>query len=197
MRRLAWVICASLVPLAGAAQERDVKTIMESRSTGAPDWQIVNDGVMGGLSRSEMGLTGEGTALFRGFVSLDNNGGFASTRTPVATDLGSYDGVVLRVRGDGRSYQFRFRTNDMFDGVAYRADFETEAGEWVEVVLPFEAFRPNFRGYVPRGAGPLDPARIRQMGFLIGDKREGPFRLEVAWVKAYRQTDRLQRLPSL
>ena len=31
---------------------------------------------------------------------------------------------------------------------------------------------------------PLDPAQIRQMGFLIADEKEGPFRLEIAWVKA-------------
>jgi monofunctional biosynthetic peptidoglycan transglycosylase len=72
-----------------------------------------------------------------------------------------------------------------FDGVSYAAEFETTTGEWTEVELPFERFQPTFRGRVPRGAGPLDPARIRQMGILIGDMKEGSFRLEMAWIKAY------------
>jgi monofunctional biosynthetic peptidoglycan transglycosylase len=76
-----------------------------------------------------------------------------------------------------------------FDGVAYQAEFTTESGEWTEVDLPFEAFQPSFRGFVPRRVPGLDPPRIRQMGILIGDKIEGPFSLELEWVKAYRRAE--------
>jgi hypothetical protein len=163
-----------------------VTTIVDFKEPYAAAWTIVNDGVMGGRSSSEMEVTPEGNGVFRGFVSLENNGGFASTRMALAgLDLSEYEGVMIRVRGDGRRYQFRFRTSGSFDGVAYRADFDTVPQEWVEVRLPFADFQASFRGRVPRGAGPLDPSRIRQMGFLIGDKREGPFRLEIAWVGAY------------
>ena len=150
-------------------------------------WSIVNDGVMGGRSTSKISLTDERTALFTGFVSLENNGGFASTRAAFQSlDLSAYEGVTLRVKGDGRRYQLRFRQNGAFDGVAYGVEFKTTPGEWTEVDLPFETFQATFRGYVPRGSGPLDPARIRQMGILIGDEKEGPFALEMDWVKAYR-----------
>jgi len=153
-------------------------------------WVIVNDGVMGGQSSSDLNLTGNGTALFSGFVSLENNGGFASTRAAFRSmDLSDFEGVVLRVRGDGRTYQFRLGTDDTFDGVAYRAEFPTMPGEWKDISLPFSAFQASFRGRVSRGVGPLDPARIRRMGFLIGDKKEGPFQLEIAWVKAYRTSE--------
>ena len=43
-------------------------------------WTIVNDGVMGGLSSSEIIETEEKTLIFSGLVSLENNGGFASVR---------------------------------------------------------------------------------------------------------------------
>jgi monofunctional biosynthetic peptidoglycan transglycosylase len=148
-------------------------------------WSIVNDGVMGGRSSSDIELTDQGTGLFSGFVSLENNGGFASVRaTFQSLDLSAYQGVTLKVRGDGRRYQLRFRMDGSFDGVAHGTGFDTVAGEWVEIDLPFGGFQPTFRGRVPRGAGPLDPSRIRQMTFLIGDKKEGPFNLEIAWVKA-------------
>jgi monofunctional biosynthetic peptidoglycan transglycosylase len=153
-------------------------------------WSIVNDGVMGGRSTSKISLTDERTALFTGFVSLENNGGFASTRAAFQSlDLSAYEGITLRVKGDGRRYQLRFRQDGTFDGVAYGVEFETTHGEWTEFDLPFETFQATFRGYVPRGSGPLDPTRIRQMGILIGDKKEGPFALEIDWVKAYRTSN--------
>jgi len=161
-----------------------MKVLVDFSELDAVAWTIINDGVMGGRSTSDLMLTGEGTGLFSGYVSLDNNGGFASTRSTVQSlDLSGYEGVRIRVRGDGRRYQLRFRLDGSFDGLAYQAEFRTIPGEWMEIDLPFEAFQPSFRGRVPRGAGPFDPTRIRQMGFLIGDNREGPFRLEIAWVK--------------
>jgi len=153
-------------------------------------WSIVNDGVMGGRSTSKISLTDERTALFMGFVSLENNGGFASTRAAFQSlDLSAYEGVTLRVKGDGRRYQLRFRQDGGVDGVAYGVEFKTTPGEWTEIDLPFETFQATFRGYVPRGSGPLDPARIRQMGILIGDEKEGPFALEIDWVRAYRTSN--------
>ena len=153
-------------------------------------WAIVNDGVMGGRSISRIAVTEENTAVFSGVLSLANNGGFASTRAGLrAGALSDFDGVVLRVKGDGRTYQLRFRMDGGFDGVAYQAEFATEGGQWTEVTLPFQAFRPTFRGYIPRRVTRLDPPRIRQMGILIGDKIEGPFSLEVDSVKAYRRAE--------
>ena len=29
---------------------------------------------------------------------------------------------------------------------------------------------------------PMDPARVRELGLLLGDKREGPFQLDVDWI---------------
>ena len=74
----------------------------------AARWVRVNDGVMGGLSQSEMRFTIEGTALFEGTLSLENNGGFASVRTiPDDFALGGYTGLAVRVKGDGRRYMLR------------------------------------------------------------------------------------------
>jgi monofunctional biosynthetic peptidoglycan transglycosylase len=152
----------------------------------ADRWVIVNDGVMGGRSRSTMKVTAEGTGVFQGNVSLENYGGFASTRTkPADHGLAGYATLKLRVKGDGRTYQLRSRTDDNFDGVSYRFEFGTKKGEWVVREAPIRDFKPTFRGRVLPDRPPLDPSRIRQLGFLIADKKAGPFRLEVDWVKAY------------
>jgi hypothetical protein len=175
----------TLVATPASAQPDSLILVDFSRSA-ADAWFVVNDGVMGGMSSSDMVVTANGTGLFAGRLSLENNGGFASVRTAVRSDLSAFRGLALRVRGDGRTFQVRLRTEDRFDGIAYRADFDTEPGEWMTVVLPFDRFVPSFRGYVPRNAPPLDTGAIRQLGLLLGDNREGTFRLEISRIIAVR-----------
>ena len=40
------------------------------------DWQIVDDVVMGGVSKSNITINKGGNGVFSGHVSLDNNGDF-------------------------------------------------------------------------------------------------------------------------
>jgi hypothetical protein len=83
------------------------KTLFDFQSTtGSAAWQIVNDDVMGGGSTSRFEVT-NGVAVFRGEVSLENNGGFASVRSsPARHGLAGCDSFVIRLRGDGRRYKF-------------------------------------------------------------------------------------------
>ena len=140
-------------------------------------WQTVNDGVMGGMSSSRM-VEADGVPSFEGELSLENNGGFASVRRLVDMDLSQVTGVRLEVRGDQRTYQFRLRQNDRFDGVAWRAEFTT-TGDWQTVELSFDQFVPVFRGRRVPDAGPVVPASIKQVGFLLADKTPGPFKLQI------------------
>jgi len=147
-------------------------------------WQIVNDDVMGGASVSNFRVT-NGVAVFRGEVSLENNGGFASVRSlPARHDLAACDAFHIRVRGDGHRYKFSARTDRSFDSAIYQAVFTTKKGEWEEHRLPLKDFVPTFRGRVLSGEPPLDPAKVTSVGFLISDKQAGPFQLEIAWIKA-------------
>lgn len=140
-------------------------------------WRAINDGVMGGVSSGRMAQSQDGLR-FEGRLSLENNGGFASVRRLIDSDLSSATGVRLHLRGDGRTYQFRLRQDDRFDGIAWRAEFST-SGEWQTVELPFHEFVPVFRGRRVPDAGPVVPADIRQIGFLVADKTAGPFALDI------------------
>ena len=147
-------------------------------------WPSINDGVMGGVSSGEMVRSSSGFASFRGTVSFDNNGGFASVRSrPEAHDLSGFDALLLRVRGDGKRYGFRLRTATSLDGVSYQASISPPEGEWVELVLPLEDFEPVYRGRVVPDHPPLDRSRIRTFGLLIS-RQEGPFQLDVARISA-------------
>lgn len=151
-----------------------------------PEWLIINDGVMGGISTSDLAYDSDGYLAFTGNVSLENNGGFASFRSQSRVfDLGEYDGIKVKVRGDGKKYSFRLRTTQSFDGIAYAADFKSLNGEWQEIRIPFSDFKPRFRGRIIMNADELNKSNIRQLGFLISDKQQGPFALDIDWIKAY------------
>ncbi len=148
------------------------------------EWNRVNDTVMGGVSSSSFNLTEENRFIFNGNLSLENNGGFASVRSsPAELGLDNLEFFQLRVLGDGRSYQLRLRTDNRWDGVAYKQDFQTIAGQSVDLFLPVKDFEPTWRGRYVSSAPPLNPADIRQIGFMLADKNPGDFQLEVEFVR--------------
>ena len=151
-----------------------------------PAWYTVNDVVMGGVSNSLVAVdTGLQRLSFSGAVSLENNGGFASTRSQWTNyNLGTFDGIALRVRGDGNTYRLRIRTEETGSGIAYTSLFDTRADTWQEVYIPFSEMVPLYRGYVVNAAGPLNPESIRSFGLMLTDKQEGTFSLEVDWINA-------------
>ena len=90
-------------------------------------WMVINDDVMGGISQSRIELSPAATALFSGQLALENNGGFASIRRRSDNyNLNGCTGVILKVKGDGRTYQFRVKTDEQYDGIAYRTLFATD-----------------------------------------------------------------------
>jgi len=153
-------------------------------------WRIVSDVVMGGRSRSSFTISSDSAAVFSGFLSLEDSGGFASVRRESPRrDLSPFDGLELRVSGDGRRYQVRLWIDDDFDGISYRYEFDTSRDSVMTVRAPFDDFAPTFRGRIVRSARPFDPSRISRLGFLIADGREGPFRLEIFSMGAYVSRD--------
>ncbi|MGZ8225479.1 MAG: CIA30 family protein [Methylococcaceae bacterium] len=149
-------------------------------------WIAINDEVMGGISQSRMELTALQTGLFIGQLSLENNGGFASIRRRLDNvDLKAGAGVIMKIKGDGRSYQFRVKMDDQFDGAAYRTIFTTDADLWRTITLPFDGFCASYRGRLLPNAPVLRAEQIKQIGFLLADKQPGSFRLEIAWIKSF------------
>ena len=190
IRRIGEEACRLLLPALVAIfltmNSDAAETAIVNFQTGANPaaWQVVNDGVMGGVSTSEFHVT-NGGAVFQGEVSLANRGGFASVRSlPARYDLAGGDAFLIRVRGDGQRYKFTARMEPGFDGAIYQASFLTKPGEWIELRLPLNQFVPTFRGRRVPDAPPLDPAKVTSLGFLISDQQAGSFRLEIEWIKS-------------
>ena len=149
------------------------------------DWFVVNDNVMGG--RSQGGFKIEQGELFFGGSTNTRGGGFSSIRTaPLQLDLSNFDGVRLKVLGDGRRYTWRITTEARWRGrrVSFWADFDTTDGEWCTVDIPFSNFIPQFRGMRLEGPG-VNPAEITGMGLMIYDKLDGNFELSLDSVRTY------------
>lgn len=142
------------------------------------NWVIVNDTVMGGRSAARLEIE-QNRLYFYGELSLQNNGGFASTRRVGSSKAWSTgQNIHLNLTGDGRQYQFRIRTNKSWDGVAYVANFKT-TGNQQTLTFSQNDFTPQWRGRIVTNAPDLDFADIQQIGFMLADKQPGRFQIEV------------------
>jgi NADH dehydrogenase [ubiquinone] 1 alpha subcomplex assembly factor 1 len=146
-------------------------------NTNPADWMVVNDGVMGGLSEGYFKVNDAGHGIFEGEVSLENNGGFSSIRHRLnLSDINPKGTVVIRLKGDGKNYQFRIKAKNR-DYHSYQYTFST-SGKWQEVEIPLTKFTPTFRGMKPNLPN-FDKNTIQEIGFLIANKKEESFRLEI------------------
>ena len=153
----------------------------------AKEWQSVNDTVMGGVSEGKFKINDKKAMEFFGTLSLENNGGFASVRTK-AKKLGLEKGdtLVVKIRGDGREYSLNLYLNRPLIAFSYRATVKTRKDEWIEVKVPLDKFEATSFGQVVRDAGAVKPEEINAVGFMLGDKKAGPFKMEIESIKVER-----------
>ena len=150
-------------------------------------WTTVNDPVMGGKSTSSIRF-GDGGLEFSGTVSLENNGGFASARSPQDPDLGrraaGANSLRVHAAGDGKTYLLKLST--VGQPWSYIQRFPTEAGVGRIYDLPVDGFRPVGMRLDPAPNAPqtLDPSTISGVSIYILDKQQGPFEITVTAIDA-------------
>tara|TARA_A200000159_G_scaffold20181_1_gene16744 strand:- start:19 stop:612 length:594 start_codon:yes stop_codon:yes gene_type:complete len=145
-------------------------------------WIVVNDNVMGGRSKGGFEFIKD-KLVFSGSTNT-NGGGFSSIRTNLI-DFYFKDktGLHIRYKGDGRTFKLGVRMEGK--SVSYRSNFTTGNG-WQEVKIPFDEMNVSWRGRpLSKDEHPLIKSRIRSIEFMIYDKQDGPFKLQVDWIKSY------------
>lgn len=148
-----------------------------SAESSLDNWYTVDDVVMGGVSNSSFEISEQGNAVFSGNVSLDNNGGFASLRHVFQKlDMGSFQTIAIRLKGDGLRYQFRVKSSRN-ERHSYTYYFDT-SGSWQWIEIPLSEMYPNWRGR--RLTYPNYPAEtLEEIGILIGNGKPEVFSLEI------------------
>ncbi len=168
------------------ANAADVVLVALDNPAVVGSWTTVNDPVMGGRSTSSVGFGGGGM-VFSGTISLENNGGFASARSPVDPEIGrratGATSLGVQARGDGKTYLLKVETGQPW---SYVQRFATQAGVPRTYGLPIGGFQPvgMFLNPAPEAPQTLDPSTISRVGLYILDKQQGPFEITVSAIVA-------------
>lgn len=144
------------------------------------NWQVVNDTVMGGRSQSQVNYTAN-SVVFEGQVSLENNGGFASFRSPYGHwDLTKYTTLTIHYRSKGFDMAWTMKDQRPYYMPSFKGDLPNTEGAWKTVkfnLRDLEAYRLG----EPLGyqLSNKELKQIIRMGFISNEKRAGDFELEI------------------
>jgi len=139
------------------------------------NWNIIDDRVMGGISQGSFSINEDGVGVFSGIVSTANNGGFSSVRYSFKSiEIQPYNTLVLKIKGDGKSYQCRIKSNQN-TYYSYIYSFKTN-GDWQTIKIPLAEMYPSFRG-VKQNLPNFNEAFISELSLLIGNKTDENFTL--------------------
>ncbi|MBL4793767.1 MAG: CIA30 family protein [Alteriqipengyuania sp.] len=157
---------------------------------GDPDefarWEVVNDGVMGGLSKGHIAQVGDALS-FTGTINTDG-GGFTSLRRELSE--GAMAGArTLRIiySGDARTYKVTLRSDARERGrrIAYRAPLtpEENSGEWSVAVIDLARLETSLFGrQVDAPAFATEEAH--SVGLIIADGVDGDFAMQLKRIEA-------------
>ncbi|KNC82208.1 hypothetical protein SARC_05506 [Sphaeroforma arctica JP610] len=186
-------------------------------STDLSKWVVTSDASMGGFSKAEKVLSARESVLFRGTLStavpatMKNSGYCALRSKPLADkselfkirgnhDLSDFDSLEIRLRGDGRAYAVNIQTDGIQEQDLYQTFLYTKGGpDWETVRLPLRDFALTFRGFMQNHQVVLNASNVRTIGFLLADRLDGPFNLEIdyinatSWDKCYSRLDTYRR----
>jgi monofunctional biosynthetic peptidoglycan transglycosylase len=150
-----------------------------------PYWNIINDDVMGGVSRSTVEMTSN-SLIFSGYTSLQNNGGFASIRSQrTQKDLSRYETVRIRFRSDtDRTYALRLGLYDRYYKPNFKYFFNSKNSEWQTLEFKLSDFKEYTLGRMTDNS--IQWAllnKVLRVGIIVADKKEGPFRIEIDFIE--------------
>ena len=160
---------------------QSIDLINPKQNIGMQNWSIVNDDVMGGISKSKLLMNNENNLIFSGYLSLENNGGFSSVRHQFGNmDVSNYNKFIIRIKGDGKNYQFRVKSK-LGEYHSYKHEFSTNK-TWQTIEIPFKELVATFRGRLLNMPS-FGNKTLEEIGFLISNKKEEYFHFEMDFIK--------------
>lgn len=144
-------------------------------------WRVLNDNVMGGMSMGELTWT-DSTVKWTGATRLENNGGFASVRSPWGEfNLSDLDRIVVKCRGTGGPFKLTLETSERWWMPYAYASFDASA-DWQVVVIPASDLKWSQAqmGDLTSVRPSRDLEQVLRLGLMKYDGTAQAFDLEVA-----------------
>ncbi|KAK4884021.1 hypothetical protein RN001_000292 [Aquatica leii] len=182
--------------------ETDVAWRFESEKS-LEKWVVTSDSDHNeGFSKCSLTLSKHGKGLFSGVLNTElpkdgriKRAGYCNMKSMRARksfkrdthlDWTPYNILVLKVKGDGRSYMLNISTKGFFD-ITWNDTFNyvlyTRGGPYWQVSkIPFSKFIFSSKGRVQDKQFAIPLNRIASFGISAGDKINGPFSLEIDYI---------------
>ncbi|CAO3614159.1 unnamed protein product [Cunninghamella echinulata] len=164
-------------------------------------WAIGSDKDIGGFSEATLEITPQNTGRFFGNLSLElpvnpeiQQSGYAAIRSKAQPssvfgtpcwDTSLFRYLALRVRGDNRKYFVNIQTDGVIQTDLYQHRlFLRTPGEWETVMIPFRDFILTNNGMIQEQQIEMFREKVKTVGLSIMDRKEGPFSIEIEWIKS-------------
>ncbi len=175
-----------LLLASGIPQSRETPLYNLSQEQGRRTWYVVTDAVLGGTSRGTLTAGRGNYALFSGTLVSRESGGWVSVwSSDEPMNLSSYQGLALRLRGDGRTYRVALKMERGVDAIQYMARVTPPRSGWSVVRIRFKELVPMFHGSLIANAPRFNPRLACAVGVMIADGQDGFFELLIESVSAY------------
>ena len=146
-------------------------------------WEIINDGVMGGLSEGETFMLDD-CVSFTGTVSLRNNGGFSSYKSPFyQRDLSGYEKIIVKYRSKGYTMAMTLEMDKRWFLPYYKRDLADTNWKWVKEEILFSEFIKYSVGRKKAGKPTKKELEsILRLGFVTNEKKASDFKIEIDYI---------------
>uniref|UniRef100_A0A914HGC6 NADH:ubiquinone oxidoreductase intermediate-associated protein 30 domain-containing protein n=1 Tax=Globodera rostochiensis TaxID=31243 RepID=A0A914HGC6_GLORO len=112
-------------------------------------------------------------------------------------DWNNYTHLLIKCRGDGRTYKVMLHIPQYFDvtwGDSYSFLLHTHGGpHWQFEMIPFSRFIYTIEGRIMDVQYSLDPRMASSIGITLMDRINGPFRLEIDFIGATHHISHLEK----
>ncbi|KAL2718419.1 hypothetical protein V1478_012295 [Vespula squamosa] len=185
------------------SDEVDIIWDFNSNKKSLDSWLILCDSDYNeGYSTCKLELNPEGKAIFSGKLDTRipksgkiTNAGYCALKTvtfrksfkrETRLNWELYNHLVMRIRGDGRTYMINIGTKGLYDlhwNDLYNYVIYTRGGPyWQYVKIPFSKFFLSSHGRIQDDQSPIPLNNISSFGIIASDRIPGSFKLEIDYI---------------
>lgn len=139
----------------------------------------------------------DGRTKYAGYVSMKSVTKRKSFSRVQHLPFEDYDALILKVRGDGRTYFCNILLDEFTDMLwhdVYQFPLYTRGGPyWQDVEIPFSRFYLTYHGKLQDKQYRFDQRSVENISFVINDRINGPFHLEIAQIGLRLRTSQAMR----